>query len=86
MKTKEMKMYDYLNIDQIRSALDFLEASYSKAMDGEAYGLANAILTKIDGLTDELTARIMAEDPCTTAADVRYFEQTLQHNYFENIG
>jgi len=74
MKTKENSMYNYLNIDQIRSALDFLEASYSKAMDGEAYGLANAILAKIDGLTEELTAKIMAENPYTTAADVRYFE------------
>ena len=74
MRTKENTMYNYLNVDQIRSALDFLEASYSKAMDGEAYGLANAILAKIDGLTEELTAKIMAEDPYTTAADVRYFE------------
>ena len=67
-------MYDYLSIEQIRSALDFLEASYGKAMDGEAYGLANAIHAKIDGLMETLTAKIMAEDPCTTAADVRYFE------------
>lgn len=74
MRTQEIKMYNYLNIDQIRSALDFLEANYSKAMDGEAYGLANAILAKIDGLTEELTVKIMAEDPYTTAADVRYFE------------
>jgi hypothetical protein len=74
MKTKENSMFNYLNIDQIRSALDFLEASYSKAMDGEAYGLADTILTFRDTLTEELTAKIMAEDPYTTAADVRYFE------------
>ena len=67
-------MYNYLSIEQIRSALDFLESSYSKAMDGDAYGLANAILTKIDGLRETLVAKITAEDPYTTAADVRYFE------------
>jgi hypothetical protein len=74
MKTKENSMYNYLSIEQIRSALDFLENSYSKAMDGDAYGLANAILTKIEGLKETLVAKITAEDPCTTAADVRYFE------------
>jgi len=67
-------MYNYLSIEQIRSALDFLENSYSKAMDGDAYGLANAILTKIEGLKETLVAKITAEDPYTTAADVRYFE------------
>ncbi len=74
MKTKENSMYNYLSIEQIRSALDFLENSYSKAMDGDAYGLANAILTKIEGLKETLVAKITAEDPYTTAADVRYFE------------
>jgi hypothetical protein len=74
MKTKQISIYDHLSIEQIRSALDFLEANYSAAMDGEAYGLANAILAKIDGVREMLTAEIMAEDPYTTAADVRYFE------------
>ena len=67
-------MFNHLNIDQIRSSLDFLEASCSKAMDDEAYGLADTILAFIDTLTEELTAKIMAENPYTTAADVRYFE------------
>lgn len=67
-----MSKYDYLNIAQIRSALESLEASYSAAMDGEAYGLANAILDKIDGLNSELVGRL--EDQYTTEADVRYFE------------
>ena len=74
MKTKENSMFNHLNIDQIRSSLDFLEASYSKAMDDEAYGLADTILAFIDTLTEELTAKIMAVNPYTTAADVRYFE------------
>ena len=67
-------MFNYLNIEQIRSALDFLEASYSKAMDEEAYGHAQDLDKIIDDLMEALTAKIMAEDPCTTAADVRYFE------------
>lgn len=80
-----MSKYDYLSIEQIRSALDFLESSYDKAMDGEAYGLANALLAKIDGLTEALTAKIMAEDPHTTAADVRYFESQRDYSLEETF-
>jgi 4-alpha-glucanotransferase len=75
MKTKENSMYNYLSIEQIRSTLDFLEISYGKAMDEEAYGHAQDLDKIIDDLMEALTAKIMAEDPCTTAADVRYFEK-----------
>ena len=51
-----------------------LEDNYSMAMDSEAFGLAGAFKSKIDGLMSELTSRITAEDPYTTEADVRYFE------------
>jgi hypothetical protein len=68
-----MNRYDYLSDDQIRTALDWLESSYSHAVEADSYGLANALLAKIDGLRDTLTARVM-QDPYTTEADVRYFE------------
>jgi hypothetical protein len=70
MRTEEHKMTQ----EQIRAALDHMEANYSLAMDSEAFGLANAIYDKIQFLRDELVRAICAEDPYTTAADVRYFE------------
>ena len=69
-----MSNYSDLSIDQIRDALNMLEDNYSMAMDSEAFGLAGAFKSKIDGLMSELTSRITAEDPYTTEADVRYFE------------
>jgi len=52
-----MMKYDYLSIEQLRSALDHMEANYSAAMDGGAYGLADAFLDKITGLANELAHR-----------------------------
>jgi hypothetical protein len=66
-----MMKYDYLSIEQLRSALDHMEANYSAAKNGEAYGLADAMLDKITGLANELAHRF---DPYTSAADVRFFE------------
>jgi hypothetical protein len=51
-----------------------MEANYSLAMDTESYSLANAFLDKIIFLQDELVRLVVAEDPYTTEADVRYFE------------
>ena len=63
-----------MTVDQIRSALDHMEANYSSAMDSEAYGLAQAMYDKIMSLRDQLIQAITAADPYTTEADVRYFE------------
>jgi len=63
-----------MTVDQIRSALDYMEANYSRAMDEGAYGLANAFLSKIDRLRDELIRAIQATDAHTTEADIRFFE------------
>ena len=63
-----------MTVDQIRSALDHMEANYSRAMDHEDFGLANAFLSKIDWLREELVRVICSQDPYTTPADVRYFE------------
>lgn len=69
-------MHDYSNLsdDQIRDALTFLEENFSKAMDAEAFSLAQSLKDKINILFNELVKRIVAEDPYTTEADVRYFE------------
>ncbi len=61
-------------VNQIRAQLEMLESNYSMAMDFRAYPLANHLLKQIDALRDELVGLIMAEDPYTSEADVRYFE------------
>ena len=63
-----------MTVDQIRTALVELESNYSMAMDFSAYPLANAIACQIDSLRDELVRQIQAEDPYTSEADIRYFE------------
>lgn len=63
-----------LTIEQIRFALAQLETNYGLAMDHEAYGLANAFLSKIELLKKMLVNLIQIQDPYTTEADVRYFE------------
>jgi hypothetical protein len=73
MKTKEHHMHDYLSIEQIRSTLAFVEASYNKAMDEEAYGHAQDLDKFIDDLMEALTEKIMAKDACFTADDERYW-------------
>jgi hypothetical protein len=63
-----------MTVNQIREALSFMEANYSSAMDSDDYSFADAIHDKILILRDRLVKAIVAEDPCTTEADVRYFE------------
>jgi len=67
-----------MTVNQIRTALDYMESNYSLAMDSEAYDLANSFLAKIDWLKDELVRQIQAEDPYTTEADIRYFETSAK--------
>lgn len=64
-----------LTIEQIRFALSQLETNYNLAMDSEEFGLANAFLSKIDRLREMLITLIKIQDPYTTDADIRYFEQ-----------
>jgi hypothetical protein len=64
-----------MTIKEIRNALDFLESNYEMAMDFKAYSLANALRDKILILQNQLVKAIVAEDPYTTEADVRFFEK-----------
>lgn len=61
-------------IEILRKAIKIGEASYSKALDRGDYDDANFYSRTIDGLQELLMIEIMASDPYTTEADVRYFE------------
>jgi len=63
-----------MTVDQIRSELDMAEALYSKWAEQGHLDRANLASKAIDRLQEMMIAAIMAEDPYTTAADVRYFE------------
>jgi hypothetical protein len=63
-----------LTLDQVRDAIHYMQRNYDAAMASKAYGLADKIHDKLDALKIELVGRITAEDPFTTAADVRYYE------------
>jgi hypothetical protein len=61
-------------LDQLRDGLDWLQRNYESLMAHEEYGMADMIYKKIDEYKIEIIGRITAEDPFTTAADVRYYE------------
>jgi len=61
-------------IEVLRKALTLGESMYSKALDRHDYDAANFIGKTIDGLQMMLAEVIMSNDPHTTEADVRYFE------------
>jgi hypothetical protein len=63
-----------MTVDQIRSELDMAEALYSKWTEQNHLDRANLASKAIDRLQEMMIAAIMAEDPYTTAADIRYFE------------
>jgi len=63
-----------LTLDQVRDAINWMQRNYDAAMASKAYGLADKLHDKLDALKIELVGRITAEDPFTTAADVRYYE------------
>jgi len=50
------------------------EALYSKWTEQNHFDRANLASRAIDRLQEMMIAAIMAEDPYTTAADIRYFE------------
>ena len=63
-----------LTLEQVRDAIVWMQRNYDAAIAYEAYGLADKLYDKLEALKIELIGRITAEDPYTTAADVRYFE------------
>lgn len=63
-----------MTVDQIRSELVMDEALYRKWTEQNHFDRANLASRAIHRLQEMMIAAIMAEDPYTTAADVRYFE------------
>jgi hypothetical protein len=63
-----------MNIQQIRDALEMMESNHKMALDFEAHGLAVALRDKVGVLREQLIQAIIAEDPYTTEADIRFFE------------
>ena len=64
-----------MTINQIREQLEMLESNYAMAMDFKAYPLARHLLPQILALQDMLVELVCAEDPYTSEADVRFFEE-----------
>jgi hypothetical protein len=69
-----------MTVKLIRAALANIESNYSVAMDCENFELARYYYDKIRSLQNELVRAICAEDPCTSEADVRYFEGFHDHD------
>ena len=67
-----------LTLDQVRDGLDWLQTNYQSLMDNEEYGIAQMLVSKIEAYQIEIIGRITSEDPYTTAADIRYFENFIQ--------
>ena len=51
-----------------------MESNHKMALDFQAHGLAEALRDKVGMLREQLIQAIMAEDPYTTEADIRFFE------------
>lgn len=69
-----------MTVDQIRTALTNIESNYCVAMGREDFELARFYHNKILALQEELVRAICVEDPCTSEADVRYFEGLHNHD------
>lgn len=63
-----------MTVKDIRDALEIMELNYQMAIGFRANTLAEALRDKILLLQDQLVKAIVAEDPYTTEADVRFFE------------
>jgi hypothetical protein len=50
-----------MTVDQLRGLLTYLEENYSLAFDGEAYGLADALRDKINGVFKFLLLKLNAD-------------------------
>lgn len=61
-----------LTVEQLSVALDHMKRNVELAKEAGDHDAAVAFYDKIDALCIELHRKI--DDPCTTLADVRYFE------------
>jgi hypothetical protein len=63
-----------MTIEGLRTTLEELESNYEMARRFRAYPLVEALRDQILMVQDALVKAIVAEDPYTTEADVRFFE------------
>ena len=63
-----------MTIEGLRTTLEELESNYEMARRFRAYHLVEALRDQILMVQDALVKAIVAEDPYTTEADVRFFE------------
>ena len=59
----------------IRMEMSEAEQTFACAIEFEQYGRAFELKLQLQDLFEELVQVIQAEDPYTTEADIRYFEQ-----------
>ena len=60
--------------ETIREEMSEAEQCFAAAIEFEQYGRAFELKLQIKDLFEELVRVIQAEDPYTTEADIRYFE------------
>ena len=63
-----------MSIEELRNALTSVEISYTEAMERGLYETSDLIFFHREQLWKQLVGMIQAEDPFTTEADIRYFE------------
>jgi hypothetical protein len=61
-----------LSVEQLQVAISHMKRNVELAMEANDTSLAGAFYDKIDSLCIELHKKL--NDPCTSLADVRYFE------------
>ena len=63
-----------LTIDELHRIVSWMQSNIDSCISMGALSLAAAIEDRVEPYKIELIGRITAEDPYTTEADVRYFE------------
>lgn len=65
-------------LDQLRDGLDWLQRNYESLISHGEHSMAQMLVSKIEAYQIEIIGRITSEDPYTTTADVRYFENFIE--------
>jgi len=67
-----------LTLDQVRDGLDLLQTNYQSLISHGEHSMAQMLVSKIEAYQIEIISRITDEEPYTTAADIRYFENFIE--------
>jgi hypothetical protein len=66
-----------MSIEELRKALTSVEISYSEATERGLYEISDLIFFHREQLWKQLVSLIQTENPFTTEADIRYFENSI---------